>query len=96
MLTVNDGPLPAGSHAPSQRSARKGKERQRESDLVPLSRSGWTQWVVDPHEAHRGAEVWTRSERVILVMGGEFCSQMIKPQRQIGSGGGGGGPERDE
>ncbi|KAL1407501.1 hypothetical protein Q8F55_006934 [Vanrija albida] len=47
----------------------KGKERSREDQQLFPARNGRAQWIVDPVESRRGAEIWDASERVILILG---------------------------
>ncbi|TXT09116.1 hypothetical protein VHUM_02590 [Vanrija humicola] len=62
---------PPSSFRPVAGSARnsKGKERSRDDQQLFPTRDGRAQWIVDPIESRRGAEIWEASERVILILG---------------------------
>lgn len=58
--------------APAVARSSKGKERSRDDQQLFPTRNGRAQWIVDPIESRRGAEIWEASERVILILGGEY------------------------
>ncbi|WOO78550.1 uncharacterized protein LOC62_02G002097 [Vanrija pseudolonga] len=55
--------------APAVARSNKGKERSRDDQQLFPTRNGRAQWIVDPIESRRGAEIWEASERVILILG---------------------------